>query len=66
MIGLWRHIEYVAALLPIQPVVYRQVMYLLLIQAVVSALSGRRLRRHRLRRSGDLDIRSHPVEPSPL
>src|SRR5262249_58845730 len=35
-------------LLPVQQIVYRQVMYLVLMQAVVSALSGRRLRWHKL------------------
>ncbi len=38
-----------------QPIVYRQVMYLVVVQSVVSALGGVRLRWHKLRRTGDLD-----------
>jgi len=38
--------------LPLQQFVYRQVMYLVVIQSVVSALSGIRLRWHKLDRTG--------------
>ncbi|MCQ6249162.1 bifunctional polysaccharide deacetylase/glycosyltransferase family 2 protein [Streptomyces malaysiensis] len=38
--------------LPFQLVVYRQLMYLVIIQSVVSALFGTRLRWHRMQRSG--------------
>ncbi|OIV35347.1 bi-functional transferase/deacetylase [Mangrovactinospora gilvigrisea] len=38
--------------LPFQALVYRQLMYLVVIQSVVSALSGTRLRWHRARRAG--------------
>jgi cellulose synthase/poly-beta-1,6-N-acetylglucosamine synthase-like glycosyltransferase/peptidoglycan/xylan/chitin deacetylase (PgdA/CDA1 family) len=42
-------------LLPVQQVVYRQVMYVVLVQAVISALSGRRMRWQKLKRTGGLD-----------
>ena len=38
--------------LPLQQVVYRQIMYLVLLQSIVTALTGRRLRWHKLRRTG--------------
>jgi cellulose synthase/poly-beta-1,6-N-acetylglucosamine synthase-like glycosyltransferase/peptidoglycan/xylan/chitin deacetylase (PgdA/CDA1 family) len=38
--------------LPLQQVVYRQVMYLVVVQSAVTALTGIRLRWHRLARSG--------------
>ncbi|MFF7344215.1 bifunctional polysaccharide deacetylase/glycosyltransferase family 2 protein [Streptomyces antimycoticus] len=38
--------------MPFQLVVYRQLMYLVIIQSVVSALFGTRLRWHRMQRSG--------------
>ncbi|HEX8803026.1 MAG TPA: glycosyltransferase family 2 protein, partial [Acidimicrobiales bacterium] len=37
---------------PLQQVVYRQLMYLVVIQSVASALAGTRLRWHKLRRRG--------------
>lgn len=40
--------------LPLQQFVYRQLMYLVVIQSVVSALIGVRLRWQKLRRTGDL------------
>ena len=46
--------------LVLQQVVYRQLMYLVVVQSVVSALSGLRLRWHVMRRTGELD--SAPVE----
>jgi cellulose synthase/poly-beta-1,6-N-acetylglucosamine synthase-like glycosyltransferase len=41
--------------LPLQQLVYRQLMYLVVVQSVVSALYGVRLRWHALRRTGSLD-----------
>jgi hypothetical protein len=41
--------------LPLQQVVYRQLMYLVVIQSVASAFYGVRLRWHKLRRTGDLE-----------
>ncbi len=41
--------------LPLQQVVYRQLMYLVVIQSVASALYGIRLRWHVMRRTGDMD-----------
>lgn len=38
--------------LPLQQIVYRQLMYLVLLQSVVTALTGRRLRWQKLHRSG--------------
>jgi cellulose synthase/poly-beta-1,6-N-acetylglucosamine synthase-like glycosyltransferase len=42
--------------LPLQQFVYRQVMYLVLVQSVVTAVTGRRLRWQKLRRTGDVSI----------
>jgi cellulose synthase/poly-beta-1,6-N-acetylglucosamine synthase-like glycosyltransferase len=52
--------------LPVQQIFYRQLMYLVLMQAAVSALSGRRLRWHKLQRFGGLDVRGRPTGPSAL
>jgi cellulose synthase/poly-beta-1,6-N-acetylglucosamine synthase-like glycosyltransferase/peptidoglycan/xylan/chitin deacetylase (PgdA/CDA1 family) len=41
--------------LPLQQIVYRQVLYLVVIQSVASALYGLRLRWHAMRRTGQLD-----------
>ena len=41
--------------LPLQQVVYRQLLYLVVIQSVASAFYGLRLRWHALRRTGQLD-----------
>ncbi|MER6527902.1 hypothetical protein [Streptomyces sp. NPDC001508] len=38
--------------LPLQIFVYRQLMYLVVVQSVVTALLGSRLRRHRMQRIG--------------
>jgi hypothetical protein len=38
--------------MPLQLFVYRQLMYLVVIQSVVSALHGTRLKWHRVQRSG--------------
>jgi hypothetical protein len=37
---------------PVQQVVYRQLMYLVVVQSVATALAGTRLRWHKLRRLG--------------
>ena len=42
--------------LPIQQFVYRQLMYLVVIESVVSAVVGTRLRWHHLQRTGDVEI----------
>ncbi len=42
--------------LPLQQLVYRQIMYLLLIQSVLAALTGRRLGWQKLRRTGDVSL----------
>ena len=47
--------------MPIQQVVYRQLLYLVVIQWVASAVAGSRLRWHKLRRIGPpRDLRDHP------
>ena len=40
--------------LPLQQVVYRQIMYLVLLRSAITALTGRRLRWQKLRRSGEV------------
>jgi cellulose synthase/poly-beta-1,6-N-acetylglucosamine synthase-like glycosyltransferase/peptidoglycan/xylan/chitin deacetylase (PgdA/CDA1 family) len=45
--------------LPLQQFVYRQVMYLVLLHSVVTALTGRRLRWQKLRRTGE--VRAAPA-----
>ncbi len=42
--------------LPLQQFVYRQVMYVVLLQSAITALTGRRLRWQKLRRSGDVAL----------
>jgi hypothetical protein len=42
--------------LPLQQVLYRQLMYLVVIQSVASALYGVRLRWHKLRRTGEVTV----------
>ena len=42
--------------LPLQQFVYRQLMYLVVIESLVSALAGTRLRWHKLTRTGDLVV----------
>ncbi len=42
--------------LPLQQFVYRQLMYLVLVRSAVTALTGRRLRWQKLRRTGDVTI----------
>ncbi|MFF8872802.1 bifunctional polysaccharide deacetylase/glycosyltransferase family 2 protein [Streptomyces massasporeus] len=46
--------------LPLQQVVYRQVMYLVLVQACLAAINGYRLPWQRLKRSGDVMLPSQP------
>jgi hypothetical protein len=45
--------------LPLQQFVYRQLMYLVVIRSVLTALAGVRLRWQKLRRTGDVSV-SHP------
>jgi cellulose synthase/poly-beta-1,6-N-acetylglucosamine synthase-like glycosyltransferase/peptidoglycan/xylan/chitin deacetylase (PgdA/CDA1 family) len=42
--------------LPLQQVVYRQLMYLVVVQSVFTAFAGRRLRWHRMERYGNLRV----------
>jgi hypothetical protein len=42
--------------LPLQQLVYRQLMYLVVIQSLISALTGSRLRWHKLERTGELTV----------
>ncbi|WP_372338973.1 bifunctional polysaccharide deacetylase/glycosyltransferase family 2 protein [Actinoplanes sp. RD1] len=56
MVPLWR--------LPLQQFAYRQLMYLVLIQSAVTALTGGRLRWHKLHRVGLNGVRSAPVVES--
>ena len=58
--------------LPLQQFVYRQLMYLVLIQSAITALAGGRLRWHKLRRLGGLDTllarnaeETEPAEQAP-
>jgi cellulose synthase/poly-beta-1,6-N-acetylglucosamine synthase-like glycosyltransferase len=51
--------------LPLQQFVYRQIMYLVVIQSVISAVSGVRLRWHKLHRTGDVAA-SFPVLEQPV
>lgn len=41
--------------LPLQQVVYRQLMYLVLLQSWITALTGGRLRWQKLRRTGEVE-----------
>ena len=41
--------------MPLQQLVYRQLMYLVVIQSVVSAARGARLRWQQLKRTGELE-----------
>jgi hypothetical protein len=49
--------------LPLQQFVYRQMMYLVVIQSVISAVSGVRLRWHKLHRTGDVALPAIPTQP---
>jgi cellulose synthase/poly-beta-1,6-N-acetylglucosamine synthase-like glycosyltransferase len=48
--------------LPLQTFVYRQLMYLVVLQSVVSAVQGMRLRWQHVERSGEIEI---PTQPEP-
>jgi cellulose synthase/poly-beta-1,6-N-acetylglucosamine synthase-like glycosyltransferase/peptidoglycan/xylan/chitin deacetylase (PgdA/CDA1 family) len=49
--------------LPLQQFVYRQLMYLVLLQSAVTALTGRRLRWQKLRRTGEVAVAPGGVAP---
>jgi cellulose synthase/poly-beta-1,6-N-acetylglucosamine synthase-like glycosyltransferase/peptidoglycan/xylan/chitin deacetylase (PgdA/CDA1 family) len=49
--------------LPLQQVVYRQLMYLVVIQSVFTALAGMRLPWEKLRRTGDVQLPGESVGP---
>ena len=49
--------------LPLQQFLYRQIMYLVVIQSVISAVSGVRLRWHKLHRTGDMTAAVIPPQP---
>ncbi|MFE2217683.1 bifunctional polysaccharide deacetylase/glycosyltransferase family 2 protein [Streptomyces canus] len=51
--------------LPLQQVVYRQLMYLVLIQACLTAINGYRLPWQRLKRTGDVLLPPQPSTPEP-
>jgi hypothetical protein len=46
--------------LPLQQFVYRQVMYLVLLQAAVTAVTGRHLRWQKLHRTGEVTVAPVP------
>ncbi|MFF8290182.1 bifunctional polysaccharide deacetylase/glycosyltransferase family 2 protein [Streptomyces sp. NPDC016309] len=50
-------------MLPLQQFVYRQLMYLVLLHALVTAATGGRLRWQKIRRTGDVPLTT-PVEPA--
>ncbi|GAA2505317.1 bi-functional transferase/deacetylase [Winogradskya humida] len=58
LVPLWR--------LPLQQFAYRQLMYLVLIQSAVTALTGGRLRWHKLHRAGLSGVKSVPAAERPL
>jgi hypothetical protein len=47
--------------LPLQQLVYRQLMYLVVIQSVFTALAGVHLRWHRMERYGSLRVPTDPA-----
>jgi cellulose synthase/poly-beta-1,6-N-acetylglucosamine synthase-like glycosyltransferase/peptidoglycan/xylan/chitin deacetylase (PgdA/CDA1 family) len=49
--------------LPLQQFVYRQVMYLVVFESVISAVAGTRLRWQKLTRTGDLVVAGSPAGP---
>jgi cellulose synthase/poly-beta-1,6-N-acetylglucosamine synthase-like glycosyltransferase len=51
--------------LPLQQFVYRQLMYLVVVQSVVTALAGSRLRWQRMERYGSLQAPPSPTAPVP-
>nr|WP_310376804.1 glycosyltransferase [Catenuloplanes atrovinosus] len=52
--------------LPLQQFAYRQLMYLVLIQSAVTALTGARLRWHKLQRTGDALVGAAPRDRTPV
>ena len=46
-------------MMPLQQLAYRQMMYLVVLQSVISAVQGLRLRWHHVERSGDVEIASY-------
>ncbi|GAB7041979.1 MULTISPECIES: bifunctional polysaccharide deacetylase/glycosyltransferase family 2 protein [Catenuloplanes] len=52
--------------LPLQQFAYRQLMYLVLIQSAVTALTGARLRWHKLQRTGDALVGTAPRDRTPV
>jgi hypothetical protein len=42
--------------MPLQQLVYRQLMYLVVIESIISALTGARLRWHRAERTGEIEV----------
>jgi hypothetical protein len=47
--------------MPLQQLVYRQLMYLVVIDSVIVALMGTRLRWHRLARTGEVGVARSPI-----
>ncbi|MEV4707508.1 glycosyltransferase [Actinoplanes sp. NPDC049316] len=52
--------------LPLQQFAYRQLMYLVLIQSAMTAMTGGRLRWHKLHRAGLAGVKSVPVTETPI
>ena len=52
--------------LPLQQFIYRQLMYLVVIRSVLTALAGVRLRWQKLRRTGDVSVLHPPQETTPV
>jgi hypothetical protein len=42
--------------MPLQQFVYRQLMYLVVIESMISALAGTRIRWQRIERTGDVEV----------
>ncbi|MFZ3573032.1 glycosyltransferase [Streptomyces sp. BH097] len=51
--------------LPLQQIVYRQLLYLVLLQSCATAVTGARLRWHKLRRTGRVTAPALPWGPAP-
>jgi hypothetical protein len=52
--------------MPLQQFLYRQLMYLVVIQSVISAIRGSRLKWQHLERTGDMEVEVHPeAAPGP-
>jgi cellulose synthase/poly-beta-1,6-N-acetylglucosamine synthase-like glycosyltransferase/peptidoglycan/xylan/chitin deacetylase (PgdA/CDA1 family) len=52
--------------LPLQTFVYRQMMYLVVLQSVISAVQGLRLRWHHVERSGDVEVATYRSASAPV